>query len=121
VVEVVEDQVAVSERHAAELSGFSVRRLRAWDASGLVRPSITRQLSERNTVRLYTFDDLVELLVASALVDAGRPPRQIRRVVEHLRNRDDKAPLRELRFWRQLVTSKAALHSATSGGSPQIR
>lgn len=47
-VEVVEDQVAVSERHAAELSGFSVRRLRAWDARGLVGPSIKRQLSERN-------------------------------------------------------------------------
>jgi uncharacterized protein (DUF433 family) len=98
VVEVVEDQVAVSERHAAKLSGFSVRRLRAWDARGLVGPSIKRQFSERNTVRLYAFDDIVELLVASALVDAGRPPCQIRRVVEHLRERDYRAPLRELRF-----------------------
>jgi hypothetical protein len=42
VVEVVEDQVAVNERHAAELSGFSVRRLRAWDARELVGPSIKR-------------------------------------------------------------------------------
>jgi hypothetical protein len=71
VVDVVEDQAAVSERHAAALSGFSVRPLRAWDARGLVGPSIKRQLSERNTVRVYAFDDLVELLVASALVDAG--------------------------------------------------
>lgn len=97
-VEVVEEQVAVSERHAAAMSGFSVRRLRAWDARGLVAPSIKRQLSERNTVRLYTFDDLVELLVANALLDAGRSPRQIRRVVEHLQDRSYKAPLRELRF-----------------------
>ena len=105
-VEVVDDQVAVSERHAAELSGFSVRRLRAWDARGLVGPSIKRQLSERNTVRLYAFDDLVELLVASALVDAGRSPRQIRRVVEHLRNRDYEAPLRELRHSRSASRAK---------------
>jgi DNA-binding transcriptional MerR regulator len=90
--------VAVSERHAAELSEFSVRRLRAWDARGPVGPSIKRRLSGRNIVRLHTFDDLVELLVASALVDAGSPPRQIRRAVEHLRERDHAAPLRELRF-----------------------
>jgi hypothetical protein len=38
------------------------------------------------------------LLVANALVDAGRAPRQIRRVVEHLRDREYRAPLRELRF-----------------------
>lgn len=97
-VDVVEDQVAVSERHAAELSGFSARRLRTWDARGLVGPSIKRQLSTRNTVRLYTFDDLIELLVASALLGAGCSPRQIPQVVEHLRERDYKAPLRGLRF-----------------------
>ena len=96
--EVIDEQVAVSERHAAALSGFAVRRLRAWEQRGLVQPSIKRRLSDRNTVRLYAFDDLVELLVAAALVDAGRPPHQIRRVVEHLRSRSYDAPLRELRF-----------------------
>jgi uncharacterized protein (DUF433 family) len=96
--EVVDEQVAVSERHAAALSGFPVRRLRAWDQRGLVQPSIKRRLSDRNTVRLYAFEDLLELLVATALLDAGRPPHQIRRVVEHLRSRSYDAPLRELRF-----------------------
>jgi uncharacterized protein (DUF433 family) len=96
--EVVDEQVAVSERHAAALSGFPVRRLRAWDQRGLVQPSIKRRLSDRNTVRLYAFEDLLELLVATALLDAGRPPHQIRRVVEHLRSRSYEAPLRELRF-----------------------
>ncbi|HEX6257247.1 MAG TPA: hypothetical protein VFZ70_15680 [Euzebyales bacterium] len=48
-------QVAISERHAAELSGFSPRRLRAWDGRGLVGPSIKRRLSERSDSarRLY--------------------------------------------------------------------
>jgi uncharacterized protein (DUF433 family) len=63
-----------------------------------VQPSIKQRLSDRNAVRLYAFDDLVELLVAAALLDAGRPPHQIRRVVEHLRSRSYDAPLRELRF-----------------------
>lgn len=96
--EIVDEQVAVSERHAARLAGLSVRRLRAWADHGLIRPGIHRQLSDRNIVRLYTFDDLIELLVAAALVDAGRSTEQIRRVVEHLRRRDYLAPLRELRF-----------------------
>lgn len=97
-MEVTDEQVAVSERHAARLAGFSVRRLRAWADRGLVRPSIQRQLSERNTLRLYAFGDLVELLVGAALLDAGRSARQVMRVVEHLRGRDYRAPLRELRF-----------------------
>lgn len=96
--EVIDDQVAVSERHAARLAGFSVRRLRSWAERGMVRPSIQRRLSERNTVRLYAFGDLVDLLVAVALVDAGRSPQQIRRVVDHLRRREYPAPLREVRF-----------------------
>jgi len=96
--EIIDEQVAVSERHASRLAGLSVRRLRAWAGDELIQPSIQRQLSDRNTVRLYTFGDLIELLVAAALVDAGRSTQQIRRVVEHLRHRDYLAPLRELRF-----------------------
>jgi uncharacterized protein (DUF433 family) len=96
--EIIDEQVAVGERHAAALSGFSVRQVRAWDQRGLVQPGIKRRLSDRNTVRLYAFDDLVELLVAAALLNAVLRPHQIRRVVEHLRSRSYDASLRELRF-----------------------
>lgn len=94
----VDELVAVSEAHAARLSGFSIQRLRRWSDRGVVGPSLHRRLSARNTVRLYRFNDLVQLLVAAELLRAGRSAQQIRRVVEHLRARDYQAPLRELVF-----------------------
>lgn len=93
-----DEQIALTSRAAAELAGFGERRLRAWEARGLVRPGVERDLSPRNTVRLYGFHDLVELLVAKALLSSGRSPQQIWRVVEHLRRLGYEAPLRELVF-----------------------
>jgi uncharacterized protein (DUF433 family) len=63
----------------------------------LVSPSITRALSPRAQVRLYTFQDLVELLVVAELIRRGFHSRTIRRVVERLR-REYHRPLRQLVF-----------------------
>lgn len=95
---VSDDDLAVTEARAAKMVGFSVRRLRAWASRSILGPGVERRLSERNTVRLYRFQDLVELHVARALLDQGRSPQQIRKVVHHLRSRDYGAPLAELRF-----------------------
>lgn len=95
---VSDDDLAVTEAHAAKMVGFSVRRLRAWASRNILGPGVERRLSERNTVRLYRFQDLVELHVARALLDQGRSPQQIRKVVHHLRSRDYAAPLRQLVF-----------------------
>jgi len=92
-----DDDLAVTEARAARMVGFSVRRLRAWASRNIVGPGVERQLSQRNIVRLYRFQDLVELHVARELLDQGRSPQQIRKVVHHLRSRYE-APLRELRF-----------------------
>jgi uncharacterized protein (DUF433 family) len=93
-----DDDLAVTEARAAKMVGFSVRRLRAWASRSIVAPAVGRRLSERNTVRLYGFQDLVELHVARALLDQGRAPQQVRKVVHHLRSRDYEAPLRQLVF-----------------------
>jgi uncharacterized protein (DUF433 family) len=93
-----DDELAVTEARAAKMVGFSARRLRAWASRDLVRPGVERRLSERNTVRLYRFQDLIELHVARALLDQGRSPQQIRKVVHHLRSREYEAPLRQLVF-----------------------
>ena len=44
-----------------------MRRLRYWEQGGLVVPSIKRRLSDHNTVRLYSYQDLLALLVVAAL------------------------------------------------------
>jgi uncharacterized protein (DUF433 family) len=77
----------------------SVRRLRYWEQADLVVPSIKRRLGGRTTVRLYSYQDLLALLVVSVLRDQRRMSLQkIRRVVSYLRSRGYQAPLRELRF-----------------------
>jgi uncharacterized protein (DUF433 family) len=91
--------IALPAEAAAELAHVSVRRLRYWDQTELVIPSIKRSFGPRSNVRLYAFNDLVNLLVVSALLDSGFSLRHVRRVVSYLRRKHGyEAPLRELRF-----------------------
>ena len=95
----VEDRLAFPDKRAAELAGITMRQLRHWEKTGLVVPSVRRQISPRNTVRLYSFQDLVELLVVAEL--RHRPEislQHIRRLVRYLDTLDFDAPLRELKF-----------------------
>jgi DNA-binding transcriptional MerR regulator len=62
-----EDLLAFPDTRAANLAGVSVWRLRYWEERELVVPSIKRSLSPRNTVRLYSYQDLLALLVVAAL------------------------------------------------------
>jgi DNA-binding transcriptional MerR regulator/uncharacterized protein (DUF433 family) len=94
-----EDLLAFSDIRAMSIAGISRWRLRYWEEQGLVEPSIKRRLGSRTTVRLYSYQDLLSLLVVSVLrVDRGMSLQHIRRVAEHLRSRGYAAPLRELKF-----------------------
>ncbi len=94
-----DELIAFPDTRAAKLARVSMRRLRYWEETNLVRPSIKRQLSPRNTVRLYSFQDLLSLLVVAELrTERDMSLQHIRRVVQHLRSRGYEAPLRELKF-----------------------
>jgi DNA-binding transcriptional MerR regulator len=94
-----EEVLAFPDTQARQLAGVSMRRLRYWEQVGLVVPSIKRRLSEHNTVRLYSYQDLLALLVVSALrTERDMSLQKIRRIVKHLRSRGYQAPLRELKF-----------------------
>jgi DNA-binding transcriptional MerR regulator len=94
-----EEVLAFPDIQARQLAGVSMRRLRYWEEVGLVVPSIKRRLSGHNTVRLYSYQDLLALLVVTALrTDRDMSLQKIRRVVTHLRSRGYQAPLRELKF-----------------------
>jgi DNA-binding transcriptional MerR regulator len=96
---VADGLIAFPDAKAARLARVSVRRLRYWEETQLVKPSIRRQLSARNTVRLYSFQDLLALLVVAELrTERDMSLQHIRRVVSHLQSRGYEAPLRELRF-----------------------
>ena len=94
-----EEVLAFPDTQARRLAGVSMRRLRYWEQAELIVPSIKRRLSEHNTVRLYSYQDLLALLVVSALrTERSMSLQKIRRIVGHLRSRGYQEPLRELRF-----------------------
>ena len=93
------DEVLLPARKAAAIAGISRQRLYYWEQTSLISPSVRREISPRNIVRLYGFDRLVELTVAATLV-RNRPIslQHIRSVLQRLRDRGHEHPLRELRF-----------------------
>jgi DNA-binding transcriptional MerR regulator len=94
-----EQLLAFPDARARQLAGISLRRLRYWEQTGLVVPSIRRQLSPKNTIRLYSFADLMSLLVVAQLrLERDMSLQHVRRVAEHLRLRGYQEPLRELTF-----------------------
>jgi DNA-binding transcriptional MerR regulator len=95
----MEDTLAFSDKRAAQLAGISMKQLRHWEKTELVVPSVRQQISPRNTVRLYSFRDLLELLVVAELRHRpGISLQHIRRLVAYLRNQAFEAPLSELKF-----------------------
>jgi DNA-binding transcriptional MerR regulator/uncharacterized protein (DUF433 family) len=95
--EAVESVLAIPDKRAVKLARITMRQLRYWERIGLVTPSVKREISERNVVRLYSFADLLGLLVAAEL--RNRISLQhIRRVVDYLHDQGFTEPLRELRF-----------------------
>jgi uncharacterized protein (DUF433 family) len=93
------DVFAVTDKRARQLARISMRQLRYWEQTGLIVPSVRRKVSPGKTVRLYGFEDLLELLVAAELRHRpGISLQHIRRLIAHLRERDFAVPLRELKF-----------------------
>ena len=94
-----QDVLAVTDKRARQLAHITMRQLRYWEQTGLVVPSVRRQVSQGKIVRLYGFEDLLELLVAAELRRRpGISLQHLRRLIAHLRQRDVSAPLRELKF-----------------------
>ena len=93
-----EDRVAVTPAMASRLVDVSEARLRNWERIHLQNPAVSRRLSERNTVRLYDFQDVLSLLVVRELLNQKMTTLQINKVVQHLNSVGYKHPLAELTF-----------------------
>lgn len=83
-----------SASDVARLFQVAASRLRYWDRTGFLSPS-----GRRGRRRCYTFQDLVSVRAAKALIDAGLPLQRVRRSVDSLRALLPKVtrPLTELR------------------------
>ena len=71
---------------ACAAAGISYRQLDYWARTGLVEPSV-RAATGSGSLRLYSFRDILVLKVVKRLLDTGVSLQNIRRAVDHLRNR----------------------------------
>jgi tetratricopeptide (TPR) repeat protein len=84
----------LSTAEVTRLLGLDERRVREWVRSGLCRPA------RRGRRYAFSFQDLVVLRAAKALLDASVPPARIRRAVAALaRQLPEGAPLSGLRIF----------------------
>jgi len=71
---------------ACAAAGITYRQLDYWARTGLVEPSV-RPASGSGTQRLYSFRDILVLKVVKRLLDTGVSLQNIRKAVDHLRQR----------------------------------
>jgi tetratricopeptide (TPR) repeat protein len=85
-----------STNEVARICRLSAARLRYWERTALVQPSLSLGSEPR-----FSFQDLVQIRTVLALLDRGVPLRRIRRSVEGVRSRIPELgqPLGQLRVW----------------------
>ncbi len=84
--EVDTDLVGYRGPTACAAAGITYRQLDYWARTGLVAPSV-RSATGSGTQRLYSFRDILVLKVVKRLLDTGVSLQNIRKAVDHLRNR----------------------------------
>lgn len=91
-------EVLYSAAQVEKLLDVTVDQLRRWSRSGLIQPSV-----KKKGRRFYTFQDLVGLRAAVALLRNGLSARQLGRALRALQQRlpQRSSPLAELRLSRE--------------------
>lgn len=89
----MDNLIALPRHRAIALARVTPRQLRYWDLTNVVKASIRHGAS-----RLYSFDDLVALLVTAQLRRRGFSLQHVRKIVKHLLSRGYTKPLAELHF-----------------------
>jgi len=102
---------AYNTKLAAAITGAAEWRLRYWDKTGMVKPSVS-QASGRGSRRLYSFLDLVQAWTANQLREQGLSLQRLRKALRLLKEHPDQIrhPLAELK----LVTDGATLFRLTA-------
>lgn len=91
-------RLALTREKVTRLAGLSPRQIDYWASTGLIGPSVDRRVSPGRRVRLYEFQDVLELLIAAELRRKKVSVQHIRQIVAHLRDRGYDRPLTQLSF-----------------------
>lgn len=91
--------MAYNSKTACKLTGITKRQIDYWDSTHLIKPSI-QEAGGRGTIRLYSFEDLVQLAVVKKLKDQGITLQKIRKSIFYLKKNfpEIKKPLSQLKF-----------------------
>jgi predicted RNase H-like HicB family nuclease len=83
----------------SNITHLSTRQIDYWDRTHFIKPSI-REASGYGSVRLYSFNDLIQLKVAKTLMDKSISLQKIRKAISYLKKNmpEVQKPLSELRF-----------------------
>ncbi|MEW6417621.1 MAG: MerR family transcriptional regulator [Nitrospirota bacterium] len=83
----------------SKITELSTRQIDYWDRTHFIKPSVS-EASGYGSVRLYSFNDLIQLKVAKTLMDKGVSLQKIRKALNYLKKNmpEVKKPLSELKF-----------------------
>ena len=73
---------------ASKLTGVGVATLNSWDRRDFLKPSI-RPAGGDGVARVYSFRDLIAIVVTRDLTEKGIPPLALRKIVAYLATRTD--------------------------------
>lgn len=88
-----------NSKTVSKITGLSFRQIDYWDRTHFIKPSVS-EASGYGSVRLYSFNDLIQLKVAKTLMDKGISLQKIRKAITYLKKNipEIEKPLSELRF-----------------------
>jgi predicted RNase H-like HicB family nuclease len=88
-----------NSKTVSKITGLSFRQVDYWDRTHFIKPSVS-EASGYGSVRLYSFNDLIQLKVAKTLVDKGISLQKIRKALTYLKKHIPEVvkPLSELKF-----------------------
>jgi predicted RNase H-like HicB family nuclease len=83
----------------SKIAGLSNRQIDYWDRIHFIKPSVS-EASGYGSIRLYSFNDLIQMKVAKTLLDKGISLQQIRKAITYLKKHMPEVakPLAEMRF-----------------------
>ena len=88
-----------NSKAVSKITGLSFRQIDYWDRTHFIKPSVS-EASGYGSVRLYSFNDLIQMKVAKTLMDKGISLQKIRKAITYLKKNitEIEKPLSELRF-----------------------
>ncbi len=83
----------------SRITGLSQRQIDYWDRTHFIKPSVS-DAAGKGSVRLYSFNDLIQLKIAKTLMDKGVSLQKIRKAITYLKKnmQEIEKPLSELKF-----------------------